>query len=108
MADRLTDLLNLLDETEPELFILFALALEYRNKGENEKSLDYFLRLLAIDPFYLGAYYQLAGLYVDLGLIKEADKYYNLGIELAISKSDTHTLAKLKNAYIQFKETFES
>ncbi len=59
---RLETLLGLHAEQENDTFVLFALAKEYEKLGQKAEALQWFERLKAIDPQYVGLYYHLGKL----------------------------------------------
>lgn len=104
---RLQSLLNTLDTENPDTFLLYALALEYRSLGQPDQALEYFGKVLTVDAAYLAVYYQLAALYISLGKRNEAEETYLKGISLAAELDKQHTLNELKQAYRQFKDEDE-
>lgn len=104
---RLERLLNFLNPEEPDSFLLYALALEYRSLGQPLEALSYFIKILDTDPGYLALYYQLASLYIELGRPGEAEIAYLKGIELASTLKEMHTLNELKQAYQQMRDEQE-
>lgn len=104
---RLERLLQLLNPEEPDTFLLYALALEYRSMGQPEQAMAYFLKIKDNDAGYLAVYYQLASLYVETGSTQEAEKTYLEGIVLATTLNEMHTLNELKQAYQQLRDEQE-
>ena len=101
MNPRLNQLLEFYKEDPHDPFNVYALAMEYLGNEPNQ-ALIYLELLIKDHPDYLPTYYQLAGLYVDLGFEDKAKITYEIGIEKAIIANKTHTLSELKRAYQNF------
>ncbi len=98
MADRLTQLLNLIAEMPDDAFLKYGIALEYVSRGNDNLALQHFLELKKAQPQYLALYYQLGKLYERLQQNDHAIRSYNEGIEVARLKKDSHTLSELQSA----------
>lgn len=97
--ERLEQLKAFLEENPGDSFLQYAIALEHIKKGELEKGLSYFTGLVKNDPEYVGTYYHLAKLYLQLGRKEEAETCYKNGIQIATKINDAHALSELRNAY---------
>ena len=95
---RLKQLLSYLDASPNDSFLLFAVAKEYESHDQLDQALKYYLRLKQFDPKYIGLYYHLGGLYVNIQEEMLALNVYKEGIELAKSLGDFHALSELNNA----------
>ncbi len=99
---RIEQLLAML-ETEPnDTFLLYALALEYQNKGEVVLAEKYFDMLLINYPQYLATYYPAAAFYAEKQEVQKAKKIYEKGIEVALFQNNIKALAELRSAYNNF------
>ena len=96
--DRLEQLLGFLETDPDDEFTLFAIASEYRRKGQKDLSLSFFERLLGAHPEYVGTYYHLASLYLELGQRQKALETYRAGILVADTQRDVHARAELQSA----------
>ena len=96
--NRLSQLLGMLDDSHPDAFLLFAIAKEYEGMEKKPEALQYYLQLKTHHPDYVGLYYHLAALYLQLNDKVEALKTYEDGISLATRLSDFHARAELMNA----------
>ncbi len=96
--DKLTQLLQFLEETPHDPFLQYCLALEYDKKDEPEKSLEYFQKLLNNDPNYVATYYHLGKLYEKMDRRDDAIITYTKGLEIAKQLNDNHTYGELLNA----------
>jgi Tfp pilus assembly protein PilF len=95
---RMDQLNALLLEDPKDCFILFAIAKEYEKNGEDEKAISQYLDVLKIDEDYIGVYYHLANLYVELSEVDKAMETYDNGIAKAKKQADFHAMSELLNA----------
>ena len=99
--DRLNKLLQFHDEDPEDAFTRFAIAEEYRKRGETEEALRFFEQLVEDDPAYVGTYYHLGKLYEGVGRKEEAVTTYQQGIRVAEEQRDHHARAELQDALLQ-------
>jgi serine/threonine protein kinase/tetratricopeptide (TPR) repeat protein len=69
---------------------LWNLASEYNDRGDNETSLAYYQKILAIDPFHKGTYNSLAYLYDKMGDFEKSVEAINRYIELAPDEANPY------------------
>lgn len=100
--NRLTQLLEFLEEDPANPFNLYALALEYQSL-DRDKARYYYSQLLNAHPGYLPTYYQAAGFFADRGETEKARAIYEEGIKLAAESNNSHALRELQNAYLNFQ-----
>ncbi|MBK8043883.1 MAG: tetratricopeptide repeat protein [Haliscomenobacter sp.] len=98
MHERLIQLLELLEETPGDPFLLFALAKEYEKLEDTDQALDYYLFLEQSHPDYVGLYYHLGKLYETLDQPDRALATYQKGMEIARAQKDQHSFSELQNA----------
>ncbi len=98
--DRLAILLSYLEEDPEDSFTRFALAQEYRKRGNLEQALIFFQRLVEEDPQYVGTYYHLGKLYEQLGRKDAAVRAYQAGIRVASEQRAYHALSELQDALL--------
>ncbi|RYE50866.1 MAG: tetratricopeptide repeat protein [Sphingobacteriales bacterium] len=96
---RITKLLEFLEADANDPFVLYALATEYNNMGNNEKALDYYLNLINNHPHYVGTYYHLGKLYERTGEGEKAIVIYQQGMQIAREKREMHAFSELQGAY---------
>lgn len=96
--NRIDTLIKFLEEDPGDSFIKFAIAKEYEKMGTLKKALDTYLELRKMDPNYVGLYYHLAALQIELSLPDEALKTYDEGIVIAKKAADFHALSELHTA----------
>jgi len=94
--ERLIELMETSSKEEP--FILFAIAKEYENKGDNENSLLFYTKLVNNFPNYVGTYYHLGKHYEGIGNIEAAISSYITGMEVAKQQKDQHSYNELAAA----------
>lgn len=95
--ERIASLLNLLQTTPEDAFLLHALALEYGKINDSENASLYFEKNLNLHPDYLPTYYHYAKLKEQLDL-ERAILLYQKGIELAQQQQDFKTKNELELA----------
>ncbi len=95
---RLEHLKGLLQEDEKDEFVLYALAQEYLKLDQPMEALAHFLKLKKYNEQYVGLYYHLAALYIELGEDDNAMNTFNEGIAIAKALGDQHALGELMNA----------
>jgi len=95
---RIDTLKGFLADDPEDTFVIFALAKEYEKLNVLKKALDTYIHLLEVDPDYVGAYYHLANIYIQLGQKDEAMETYNTGISVAKKLADFHALSELHSA----------
>lgn len=98
MTPRYQQLLELHAASPGDAFILFALAKECENAGDNAAALSHYLRLRELHPGYIGLYYHLGKLYELLDHEEAASEVYRAGIELGKNTGDRHATSELMGA----------
>lgn len=101
---RLNMIQDMLEESPEDTFLHFALAKEYEKMGEHNKALIPYEWIRENDPDYVGMYYHLAAVAIELD--KPAEyivKAFEEGVACANKLGDHHALAELKNAYMNWE-----
>ena len=108
-SDRLERLLQFLQDSPGDSFLLFAVAKEYEGQANLEKAMDYYLKLKVADPSYVGLYYHLGKLYEQFGQGQTAWDTYTTGMQVARDAGDQHALSELAGARMELgdEEDFE-
>jgi len=96
--NRIATLLSFLERDPNDAFSLYALALEYVNRGEEDTAAQWFERLLAAHPEYLALYYHYGQLKARTGDETGAEALYRTGHALALKQNNRHTAAELREA----------
>lgn len=89
---RLEQLKGMLARDPADVFVNFALAMEYRSAGELAAALGQFDRTLELDPRYLAAYQRKGETLMQHQRFDEARAVLERGAELARSAGETHML----------------
>src|SRR5947207_1597589 len=76
---RIEQLKKFLGQNSNDSFVLYALAIEYVNIGDDETALDYFKKILQHHPDYTGLYYHLGKLYERMRRKELAEETYREG-----------------------------
>lgn len=96
--DRLAQLELLLKEDPNDPFLHYGIALEYAARGDKNEAITRIEKLLAENPDYLGAYYQLGQLYEQTEQNDKAITTYRTGAALAQKTGNKKTLGELNEA----------
>lgn len=96
---RITELMTML-ETEPgDLFLNYALGLEYaKNLLAPADAESQFRIVLGIDPTYLAAFYQLGQLFEKLDRPLEALEFYKEGLVVARLQKNNKAINEFSEA----------
>ncbi len=78
-------------ENEDDTFALYALGMEYEGCNELDEALNYFNRVLLIEPSKVPVYYRLGTLLYAKGMDADALKILKSGLELVSKGSDLKT-----------------
>lgn len=100
-------MLQLLETAPADSFVLFAVAKEYENAADTAGALEYYQKLHAADPGYVGLYYHLGKLHEQMQNPDEAIATYKEGIETARRASDFHALSELQGALLNLEDPEE-
>ncbi len=96
---RINKLLEFYTATPNDTFVIYALANEYVQCGQDDEALKYYNILQENFPDYVATYYHLGKLYARRELKDEALEIYKTGIEKAKLAKDNHSLAELQTAF---------
>lgn len=96
--DRLSQMLQFLEQDPNDSFARYAVALEYASRKQPEQAISTLVELRQRDPEYVALYYQLGGLYALAEQIEDAEEAYRTGIAIALRHNDRHTAAELEAA----------
>ncbi len=97
--DRIEQLNQFLIANPNDSFVQHALGLEYVKLGDEMKARSLFENLLTKDENYIGTYYHLAKLLVQLNETDAAINVYEKGMEKAKEAGDRHAYSELQSAY---------
>lgn len=101
---RIDQLFSFLESQPNEPFLLFAIAKEFESKDEKLQALEYYQRLEATTPQYVGLYYHLGKLYERLGQPEKALDTYKTGMSVAQQEKDMHAYNELAGAKMNISD----
>ena len=97
-SDRLRQLQQMLEKSPQDTFLLYGIAMEHKKAGEAKPALEYFDRVIALDPGYCYAYHQRGLLHESTGDVEAARRSYREGVEAAKRKGDAHAQGEIQAA----------
>lgn len=103
---RLEELHQLQAEEPNDPFLLYALAMEYRQQAP-QKMRAYLEQLRAQHPQYPGTYYHLAKAYIEVGELKAARRTFEEGLPVCRQAKKEKLLQELESAYQEFLFEYE-
>lgn len=98
--DRLAMLLTFHEQDPGDAFTQFAIAQEYRKRGQDKEALAFLERLVVDQPQYTGTYYHLGKLYEETGRTDEAVATYQKGVAVAQAQRNFKDLSELQDALL--------
>lgn len=101
---RLDTLSRMLKNEPDDVFLNYALALEYLKAGKTSDAENQFLKVLNFQPDYVPAYYQLGKLYEEAGDTDKALLQYRAGLELAKSKKNNKAINEFGEAIFMLED----
>lgn len=97
--NRLEQLISILEKGSKDPFIRYAIATEYLKEKQIEQALRYYEELVETNPEYIGTYYHLGKLYLQLDRTDDAQLVFEKGIERAKESQNLHALSELQQIY---------
>lgn len=94
---RFEKLLELLEQQPDDLFLQYALGMEFLGMGKTEEAQKQFRAIIAADAHHVASYYQLAKL-VEASNEAEAIQLYETGMAEAKLKNDLKTMNEFRSA----------
>jgi tetratricopeptide (TPR) repeat protein len=88
VADRLLQLLALIEADPRDTFCLYGVAQEYARRGDPSTAVSWYDRCLAVDPNYCYAYYHKAKALEESGRSADAIAALRIGFERAKATGD--------------------
>jgi tetratricopeptide (TPR) repeat protein len=79
-------------------FSRYALALELEKEGRELEAAPQLQEVIARDPNYVAAYYQLGRLLARLGQVEDARAVYRRGLDAAAASNDQRTRSEIQEA----------
>ncbi len=97
-AQRVEQLLKLLESAPNDTFVRYGLALEYMKADQLDAALEQLTAIFRLDPNYAAAYFQCGRALVQQGKIAEAREKYEAGIPIAEKSGDAHLAGQMRDA----------
>jgi tetratricopeptide (TPR) repeat protein len=85
---RLDQLIDLLKSDPDDLFLNYALGIEYVALSDSQKAENQFNKVMALDNNYIAVYYQMGKLFEQESKTLEALNLYKIGLTKAREKKD--------------------
>ncbi len=99
--NRIDQLNSFLKDTPNDPFLHYALAQEYYKLNLKEDALLKYSELVENFPQYVGTYYHLGKLHIELKNRELAMEIFERGIKIAQNLKDQHSLAELQSARLE-------
>ena len=93
---RIEILSSMLDESPNDVFLHYALAMEFLGTNDTDNALEKFRFIQNNYTDYLPVYYQLGLILINIGREEEATTIIKEGIELAIAQKEDKTKRELE------------
>ena len=94
--DRVAMLTEILSANPNDAFARYGLALEYSNRGDMNRALEEFGKLLSVHPDYTAGYFMAAQALARAERIEEAKKMLNDGIASAKRTGNGHAQSEME------------
>ena len=94
--DRIALLNEILTQNPADAFARYGLAMEYSNRGEMERAMGEFGRLLSANPDYTPGYFMAAQTLAKAEQVEEAKKMLGDGIASAKRTGNAHALSEME------------
>jgi len=95
---RIDNLIGMLKEEPEDVFLNYALAVEFVGEGKYTEAEQQFLKTVKLNSEYLPCYYQLGQLNEKLKKEKEALEYYKTGLALAQKQNNQKAVNEINEA----------
>lgn len=96
MNTRLSQLEALLADDPNDVFVHYAIALEYFKLGQSAEAIDLLKKLIESDASYVPAYFKLAQWLSEMDAIDEAKTFLEAGVEQALIQGDTKAIQEMR------------
>lgn len=102
--DRRAALLRMLASEPDDVFLNYALALEYVRENNAKEAGIQLKKVLELDAAYVPAYFQLGKLHEHAGEITNALKTFREGLELAKKQNNRKAASELEEAIFMLED----
>lgn len=89
-------LAKMLDESNPDPFVLYALAQEHAKRREHARAIEFFDKCLAADRLYCYAYYHKARVQEEMKDVAGARATLDAGVNAAREAKDAHAESEIR------------
>ncbi|MEK6799464.1 MAG: tetratricopeptide repeat protein [Planctomycetota bacterium] len=89
-------LLDMLSRSPDDVFLNFAVAMEFSKGGETDQAVAHFDRALGCDDKYLAAYYHKGSALLQVGRVEQARSTLLGGISKARQLGDQHAAEEME------------
>jgi len=103
-ANRISTLLGLLQQEPDDLFMNYALGLEYLSANDLTLAEAQLKKVLALDENYIAAYYQLGKLFEAQSNNAQALSFYNTGLEKARQQKNNKAINEFGEAVFMLED----
>lgn len=103
-AGRIHMLLDLLVKEPGDLFLNYALGIEYASESNPREAEIQLKKVLGLDENYIAAYYQLGKLFESQLKNEEAIHFYKTGLEKARIQKDNKAINELGEAIFMLED----
>ena len=86
----------MLADSPDDTFLRYALAMEWENESEHERSLSLHRELMAQDPPYVPSFFMAGQQLANLDRVDEARELLAAGIAQADQQGDAHAAAEMR------------
>ncbi|MEL7496020.1 MAG: hypothetical protein AAFN77_00315 [Planctomycetota bacterium] len=86
----------MLADSPDDIFLQYALAIEWQNEDEHDKSLDIHQTLMNGNPPYVPSFFMAGQQLTDLDRIDEAKEILEAGIEQADAQGNLHAAGEMR------------
>lgn len=97
MSHRKDQILELLKENPDDVFLNYALGLEYFSENNLNFAEQQMKKVVQIDANYISAYYQLGLILIEQNKEQEALEYLKKGLEIALEKNNLKEISEFKS-----------
>jgi lipopolysaccharide biosynthesis regulator YciM len=95
---RLQKLRDMIRQQPDDIFLKYALAMEFLGMQETDQAIGLFNDVLQADPDHVAAYYQLGKIFEARGEDNAAISCFEKGLEAAKMKNDQRAIREMKAA----------
>ncbi|MEW6773246.1 MAG: tetratricopeptide repeat protein [Bacteroidota bacterium] len=98
MISRKDEIIEMLKKEPDDVFLNYALAMEYLAENNEHRALQQFEKVLQLDNSHIAAYYQCGMIYFNLNNKEKSLEYLRKGLDIARQKNDLKNIAEFQSA----------